>query len=187
MEIMVTGIILWSLVHLMPATAPATTKILKIKFGANTFKSVFSILLIISILLMVHGWRNTSASYLYQLPAFILPIAVILILISFLLIGSSILPSRLSRWVVHPQLMFVIFWSAAHLLLNGDSRSVLLFGGLGLWAIVEIFVINRRDGSSSMAATPSLIQEFKSIALSLILFVAAVFGHQYLAGVSLAF
>jgi len=40
----------------------------------------------------------------------------------------------------------VILWSAAHLMANGDTRSLVLFGGLGGWAVVEILLCNRRDG-----------------------------------------
>ena len=35
----------------------------------------------------------------------------------------------------------------SHLLANGDGRSIVLFGGLGLWAVVAIVAINRRDGA----------------------------------------
>ena len=34
----------------------------------------------------------------------------------------------------------------AHLLVNGQVRDVLLFGGLSLWAIVGIVLANLRDG-----------------------------------------
>ena len=44
-------------------------------------------------------------------------------------------------------MMAVIVWSVAHLLVTGDSRSVLLFGGLGIWAVFEIVLCNRRDGA----------------------------------------
>jgi uncharacterized membrane protein len=44
-------------------------------------------------------------------------------------------------------MMSVILWSAAHLLVNGDSRSVVLFGGLGAWAVAEIVLCNKRDGA----------------------------------------
>ena len=39
-----------------------------------------------------------------------------------------------------------IIWSGAHLLVNGDLASLILFGGLGLWALLEIVVINRAEG-----------------------------------------
>ena len=37
----------------------------------------------------------------------------------------------------------MVVWAGAHLLVNGDAASVVLFGGLGLWALSEMVLINR--------------------------------------------
>jgi uncharacterized membrane protein len=39
----------------------------------------------------------------------------------------------------------VILWAVAHLLVNGDVPSLVLFGGLGLWAAGSILLINRAE------------------------------------------
>jgi len=81
--------------------------------------------------------------------------------------------------------MFVISWALAHLLLNGDSRSVVVFGGLGIWAILEIFFINRRDGDWVKPTTPAVAQELKSLLLSIILFAVTFSGHFFVSGIAL--
>jgi uncharacterized membrane protein len=35
----------------------------------------------------------------------------------------------------HPQLLAVKTWAVAHLLVNGDLASIMLFGGLLAWAV----------------------------------------------------
>ena len=185
MEILIAGILLWSVVHLIPSVLPDFKTNLKNKFGENGFKLLFTILIILSIFLIVYGWRHSTTTVIYQLPSAATPIAVILMLVAFILFVNAILPTRLLRMVRHPQLMFIISWSLAHLLVNGDSRSIVLFAGMGLWAILEIIFINKRDGDWVKSAIPGLSQELKSLALSLILFVVAIIGHHYLAGVSL--
>ncbi len=45
----------------------------------------------------------------------------------------------------HPMLWGTVVWAVAHLLVNGDLASVLLFGGLGLWALVQMALINRAE------------------------------------------
>ena len=45
----------------------------------------------------------------------------------------------------HPQLTAVKIWAVAHLLVNGDLASLVLFGGLLAWAVVEVIVINRSE------------------------------------------
>ena len=46
----------------------------------------------------------------------------------------------------HPMLTAVKTWAAAHLLVNGDLASVVLFGGMLAWAVVAMIGSNRRDG-----------------------------------------
>jgi uncharacterized membrane protein len=45
----------------------------------------------------------------------------------------------------HPQLTAFKTWAVAHLLVNGDVASILLFGGLLAWAVVEVIAINRAE------------------------------------------
>ena len=45
----------------------------------------------------------------------------------------------------HPMLTGFALWALAHILVNGDGPSVVLFGGLLLWALAEIVIINRAE------------------------------------------
>jgi len=56
---------------------------------------------------------------------------------------------------------------------------------MGVWAILEIIFINKRDGEWEKPAKPGIFTEIKSFAVSLILFVAILYGHSYLSGVAL--
>ncbi|MEH6468241.1 MAG: NnrU family protein [Porticoccus sp.] len=108
-----------------------------------------------------------------------------LMVISFLLVGAASLPSRINTWVRHPQLSGLLVWSIAHLLVNGDNRSIALFGGLGVWAVLEMIFISRREGEWIKKQVPSGRQELKGLAISLVIFVVAALIHPYIAGVSL--
>jgi hypothetical protein len=44
---------------------------------------------------------------------------------------------RIKAAVKHPMLLAVKIWALAHLLVNGDLASVLLFGGFLAWAVVD--------------------------------------------------
>ena len=39
----------------------------------------------------------------------------------------------------------MIVWAVAHLLVNGDWASVVLFGTLAIWAVAEMLVINAKE------------------------------------------
>jgi uncharacterized membrane protein len=45
----------------------------------------------------------------------------------------------------HPMLLGVLVWAFAHLLVNGDMASVVLFGGMGVWAVMQIMLINSQE------------------------------------------
>ena len=42
----------------------------------------------------------------------------------------------------HPMLWGQVIWAVAHLLVNGDLASIVLFGCLGIWAFIEMSLIN---------------------------------------------
>jgi uncharacterized membrane protein len=121
---------------------------------------------------------------LYHLPAIVKPLSLILLLVAFFLFGAAKHQTRIKRVIRHPQLASVIVWSSAHLLLNGDSRSVVLFGWMGCWAVLEIVFINKREGPWIKPESPGWKQEIKGGLISLAIFVVVIFLHPYIAGVS---
>lgn len=38
-----------------------------------------------------------------------------------------------------------VVWAAAHLMVNGDVASIVLFGWIGVWALVQMQLINRAE------------------------------------------
>ena len=82
----------------------------------------------------------------------------------------------------HPQLTGVSIWAFAHLLMNGDSRSVALFGTMLVWAMLSIALINRRDGEWVKQPVPGWAREFRGLAISLVIFVVFVAIHPYITG-----
>ncbi|WP_425494012.1 NnrU family protein [Hoeflea alexandrii] len=53
------------------------------------------------------------------------------------LVASQVPDGRIKAAVKHPMLLAVKIWAVAHLLVNGDLASVLLFGGFLAWAVVD--------------------------------------------------
>lgn len=183
MEIILAGLLLWSLTHLTPSLAPTVKKAWVNMFGKNGYKLSFTVLILVSVIMIVYGWRHTTPTYLYPISEAAKPVALALIVVAFVIMGSSSYPTRIKRQIRHPQLTGIILWSVAHLTVNGDSRSILLFGGLGIWAVLEIVFINRRDGKWIKPSTPTWGTEFKGLAVSLVVFIVVVLVHPYIAGI----
>lgn len=187
MTIIIAGLLLWSVVHLIPSIAQPLKNAWVGKMGENGYKATFSLLIALSLVLIVYGWRHTTPDFIYAPIPEARPFAVGLLILAFVMMGAANYPSRIKCVIRHPQLTGVIVWSVAHLILNGDSRSLLLFGGLGVWALLEIFLINRREGAWQKPVVPSLGRELRGAAISLIIFAVVVFIHPYIAGVPVNF
>jgi len=182
MELLVVGLVLWFVVHLMPSAAPALRQKLIGRMGENPYKGLAAVLLLCALALIVFGWRGSVASHLYLLPGFTRHLGMLLVLIAFILFGASSYPTRIKQYVRHPQLTGVIIWALAHLMMNIDSRSIVLFGSLLIWAILSIILINRRDGEWVKPSIPGWAMEIKGLIISLVVFVVVVVIHPYITG-----
>jgi uncharacterized membrane protein len=183
MELLISGLLIWSIVHLTPSIKPSVKTKWVGALGATGYKLSFTALILISLALIIFGWRSSVPSFLYQLPGFVRHIATLLVLIAFVLFGAANYPTRIKNFIRHPQLTGVMVWATAHLLLNGDSRSVLMFGWLGVWALLEIIFISRREGEWVKKPAPGWAREITGLVISLVIFAVVVAIHPYIAGV----
>ncbi len=179
------GVLLWMAVHFIPSLAGGLRTSLVEGVGEMRYKGIFSLALFLSIVLLVIGWRSATPVLLYLPPTWGTPLTSILMLISVLLFGAAHQRTRIRRYIRHPQLTGMFIWSLSHLLSNGDSRSLVLFGGLGLWALIEMPLISRREGAWVRPYGPALSVEVRGILISAVIFFVLVFLHPYFAGVSL--
>lgn len=184
MTLLAIGLALFAGLHLIKSLAPAVRAGLQGRLGENGYKGIFSLLVLGSLALVILGWRNTVPQFLYTpSPYMHIPGLGLLLLAFFLLVVSS-RPSRVRRVVRHPQLTGVALWGVAHLLLNGDDRSLLLFGGMTAWAVAEIFAINRRDGVWIKSAAPSPGADLVNLVITVVVVAVVVYCHPWLAGVA---
>lgn len=182
MATLLLGLLIWSAAHLMPALTPEYRQALVAKFGEWPYKGLFSLVVLLGLGLMVSGWRSVTPSLVYDLSQ-LRPLALLLLLLAFIAMAVAYVPSRLRVLLRHPQLTAVILWSCAHLILNGDNRSILLFAGMLIWAVAGILLSNRRDGPREKVATPAWMMEIAALTLGLALYLLFAKAHPWLAGV----
>jgi len=182
MILLVVGILLFAGVHFVPSLAPALRASWHGRLGEAGYKGTFSLLLLISFALMIVGWRSAQPSFVYMPSAALHHPALGLLVIAFVLMVCSARSSRLCLLIRHPQLSGVALWGIAHLLLNGDSRAVVLFGGMAAWAIVEMIAINRREGVWVKGQAPSWAAEIVTLVIALVMVGVVVYIHPWIAG-----
>ena len=135
MFILILGVALWWAAHLLKRLAPG----LRDRIGRGGVAAALAV----SVLLMVIGYRMADGPYWWGASAPLKGINNLLVLLAFYLYAASGMKTRITHHLRHPQLTGFALWAFAHLLPNGDLPSFVLFGGLGVWALVEMAVINR--------------------------------------------
>jgi len=181
---LVVGVVLFSLIHLVPAIAPAFRRGLVSRLGLVPFKIVFAVAAIASVVVIVRGWKAALGPVLYAPPAWGWHVTPLFVLAAFVLFASGNAPSNLKRRLRHPQLAGVKFWAFGHLLANGEWRSVVLFGGLLAWAVVEMILINRREGAWVKPAPVSRVATTVTTLGGVVAYIAVMFAHRWLFGVT---
>lgn len=183
MTLLVLGVLLFSGVHFVPSLAPGIKASTVRRIGDGGYKGVFSLLLLAAFALMIMGWRGAGSSFLYTTPPGLHKFALCLLLVAFWLMVVSARSSRIRLLIRHPQLTGVALWGISHLLLNGDSRAVILFGGMTAWSLIEIIAISNREGVWIKGDAPSWGTEAVTVVIAVIMVGVIVTIHPWLSGV----
>lgn len=141
MILLLLGLALWVGLHLWKRVAPDH----RAQFG-DKGKGIVAVGLGVSILLMIFGYRIADGGVFWGRSPAMTGINNLLMVFAFYLFASSGAKTRVTKVIRHPQLTAVKVWAVAHLLVNGDTPSFVLFGGLLAWAVAEVILINRAEG-----------------------------------------
>lgn len=169
MTLLILGVVLWWASHMVPILARPTRDAMAARLGEGPWKGVFSLFTLLTIALMVIGYKQAEYAELWYIP-WAVHLNNLMMLFAVGLLGASHSKGNAKRYVRHPLLLAVVVWSAAHLLVNGDVASVVLFGGLGAWAVTAIFAINARDGVWVKPAPAPRKKDLILVAITLVAF-----------------
>jgi uncharacterized membrane protein len=135
------GIALFFGAHLLPLTPlkPAIKGLL----GEGPYKGLFSLASFAGLGLIVWGFLLTRAgpedSNLFYEPAdWTRHVTMLFVLLGFISLSASFHKGRLGLWLRHPMSVGFAFWTAGHLLANGQKTLVYIFGAFFIYAIVDI-------------------------------------------------
>jgi uncharacterized membrane protein len=185
---LVIGVLLWSMVHFIPGIAADFKKTMVDRFGEYPFKGLFTVLMVVSLYLIVTGWSSMTPvapevlNSVYTVPEWGGHAAAVLVLIGFVLFLAPYPPNNIKRLLRHPQLLGMVAWGVGHLLAVGTVRAIVLFGGLSVWAMVEMLLINRRDGEWVKPDKAPLKKDFAVVSFSVLAFLAFLYTHHMLFG-----
>ena len=133
------------------------------------------------IVLMVMGYGRADFVPVYAPPTWGVHANNLLVLIGFYVFGIGMAKGALSQKVRHPMLSGVVIWAAAHLLVRGDLASVILFGGLALWALAAMTLINAQSGAwTPPAAKGGAKRDLVAVPIVLVTYAAVGWLHGWL-------
>ena len=175
MLLLIFGLIVWTAVHFWKRVAPDH----RAKFG-NPGKGIVAGMIAVSILLMIFGYRMWDGAIFWGRSGALTGINNLLIVIGFYIYatgapGPGKPRAKLGRTLRHPQLVGFSLWAIAHLIVNGDMPSFVLFGGLLAWAIASMIIINRAEPEWTPAPAGPASKEISPI-IATVVMVAVISG-----------
>lgn len=190
MAILVLGIILFLGLHLIRVVAPGFRAGVIESRGKGTWMGIYAILSLIGLCLIIYGFgqARSETGMLYDPPVFMRHIALLLMLFAFIFLAAGFLPAgRIAVAVKHPQVLSIKIWALAHLLANGETSSVLLFGSFLAWAVILRISLKRREraGERVLPVFKSATNDVLAIIIGLVAYVLFVWKlHEWLIGVA---
>jgi len=147
---LILGVALWWGSHLFKRLAPDARAGL-----GEKGKGLVALLTLLSVALMVIGYRGWTGPVLYAPAPGMTHVNNLLMLVAVLMVGAGSKGSWLAGKMRHPMLIGAVIWAVAHLLVNGDLASLVLFGGIGAWALLTMALIKRAEpGWTRSAGAP---------------------------------
>ncbi len=189
MLLLVTGLAVFVIVHLIPTNVVLREGLVR-RLGINTYKAIFSVLAAIGLVMIVLGYHKIQLQpgknpVLWTTPLWLRHLASLLMLPAIVLLVASLVPSRIATAVRHPQLLSVKIWALAHILVNGDLASMLLFGAFLAWAVYDRISLKQRN-AGAQARPGGAFGDVVVIGVGLALYVFLLkAGHAWLTGVAL--
>ncbi|EPX85514.1 NnrU family protein [Salipiger mucosus] len=175
MALLVLGVLLWWGAHLFKRIAPGP----RASMG-DKGKGLVAAALAVAILLMIFGYKAADGAFFWGRHPATVGINNLLMLASLYFFSPGPKKGALFYRMRHPMLTGFLLWTVAHLLVNGDVPSFVLFGGLGIWAVVEMIVINRAEPEWTPPAKGPIKKDVIFLAASLVLLVVIGFVHTWL-------
>jgi len=186
MLLLTVGLALFIAAHLIPAQ-PALRASLIARFGDGGYKAMFSAVSLAGLALIILAWAKAKHVPLWTPPGFGRHVAFALMLPVFPLLVMTYLKGPIAAAIRHPMITAVKLWALAHLLVRGDLASLLLFGGLLAWAVVDRISLKARERAAPVTIRHGgIINDAIAAVIGLALYYAMFkWGHAALIGIPL--
>lgn len=188
MNALVLGLILFFGVHSVSIVNDPWRNRMAASMGEWTWKGLYALVALAGFVLIVWGYglARQDPMVLYTPPAWLHPVAMVLLIPVFPLLLAAYLPGRIQTAARHPMLAATKLWAVAHLLANGMLADVLLFGTFLVWAVLDRISMKHRAQRAIPSLPRARANDIIAVVGGLALYAAFVFWlHGGLIGVPL--
>src|SRR4029453_387243 len=184
MSLLILGLVLFLGIHVLTTLREPRAALIG-RLGEGPYKGLYSLVAAVGLVLIVWGFgRYRSGGYIQVWnPPFAIfhPIALVLLWFAVVALAATYAPpSRIKSILRHPMLVAVKAWALSHLLVNGDLGSLLLFGGLLVWAVYDRIAVKRRGEAGAPPVTRFGRNDAIVIAIATVAYVAMIWLHDSL-------
>ena len=189
MAILLLGLVIFFGLHSIRIFAEGGRAKAVARLGDGPWKGIYSLLSIIGFFLIVRGFARArwNVVELWAPPVWARHITILLMLFSTILMGAYIFKkSHIAVAAHHPMVWNVAIWAAGHLLSNGSSADLVLFGAFLVWAVADLRSSYARDQRNTVTCpAPNWGATMGAVVLGVVIWIALLGGlHLWLFGVS---
>ncbi len=189
MLILILGIVIFLGVHTLTAFRETRAGLIE-RFGLRTYKGAYSLVAAIGLALIIYGFIRYRAEGMIQIwapPEWTHYLAPPLVWFAFVAFAARRAPpGRIRGALRHPMLVAIKSWALAHLLVNGDLASAVLFGGFLAWAVVDRISEKKRlaAGRTKNPVAGPVSRDIIAVVAGIVAYVLFVlYLHEWLIGV----
>lgn len=158
------------------------------KLGDSGYRIVYSVIAFVGLALIVYGYgAYRAAGYIpvWEPPRGMNHLAMLLMWIAFICVTAAYTPvGKIKTTLKHPMLVGVKTWALAHLLVNGDLGSMILFGAFLVWAVYDRISEKRRGADPAVMVAGFTAGDIMALVIGTVLYGLFLTFHKQLIGVA---
>ena len=146
MSLLILGLIVWTAAHLFKRVTPEARDRLVARLGDRPARGAIAVAILARAGPDRHRLPRAPRSCRSTTrPPGRIHLNNLLMFFAVALMGAGRSKGRARALLRHPMLTAVLVWAFAHLIVNGDQASLILFGWMAVWALASMALINARE------------------------------------------
>lgn len=137
MILLAFGIVLFTLLHLVPALPDVKAR-LKAQVGERLYGPLYGGISVVALALIILGWRASPFIPVYEPFWWGRYFNFVMMFLAFQCFAIFLFRGRLRQRLRFPMGIAVLLWGTGHLFANGDAAALILFGGMMIYAALHI-------------------------------------------------